>query len=323
MRKAWKELALAWVLAWGLPWMIFGILGAAKEELPQQTDASLRPQQADMYRQSVQVLTDTGVVEMELTDYLTGVLLGEIPGQFHIEAKKAQAVVARTYTLRTVLYKDKHPGGAICTDPGCCQGYQDADAYLVSGGSEAYVEQARLACLQTKGCVLTYDGALIDATYFSCSGGRTEDAVAVWGADIPYLQSVESPGEEQAQHFVDKVTFTPEQFAQALGQRLYGNPNTWIQSVTYTQGGGVDTMVIGGTAYPGTVLRNLLDLRSTVFSLTVGEDVLTVTTRGHGHRVGMSQYGAEAMAQQGYDYRQILEHYYTGAKLQAMDPSNP
>ena len=320
MKKAWKDAITAMALAWGIPWLIFGVMHAVREETPQSTTlpAQTTQTQAEI-RETVNVLTDDGVEEMELTDYLTGVVLCEMPGQFHMEAKKAQAVVARTYTLRTVLYKDKHENAAICTDPACCQGYRDPAQYLAAGGNAAYVEEAKLACLLTEGYVLTYQGELIDATYFSCSGGQTEDAVAVWGADIPYLQSVQSPGEEEAAHYTDTVFFTPKGFQQALGTQLTGAPESWFGAATYTEGGGVDTMLIGGSLYTGTRLRSLLGLRSTMFTVDVSADTIAVTTMGYGHRVGMSQYGAEAMAQEGNAYREILQHYYTGAKLQAMD----
>ena len=156
---------------------------------------------------------------------------------------------------------------------------------------------------------------MIEATYFSCSGGRTEDAVAGWGTDIPYLQAVDSPGEEQAKHFTDSVLFTAKEFAACLGANLSGAPAKWLGSVTYTQGGGVATMVIGGKTYSGVDLRRKLGLRSTAFSMMAVGDQIHITTKGFGHRVGMSQYGAEAMAVAGSSYKAILQHYYPGVVL--------
>ena len=169
------------------------------------------------------------------------------------------------------------------------------------------------AVLQTAGKVLTYNGALIEATYYSCSGGRTEDAVAVWGQDIPYLQSVESPGEERASHYIDTVTYDRSELEQVLGQKLSGN---WLGTVTYTRGGGVETIEIGSKVYKGTEIRQLLGLRSTAFVMTAVADTVTVTTKGYGHRVGMSQYGADAMAVSGSTYDSILTHYYPGTELE-------
>ena len=162
---------------------------------------------------------------------------------------------------------------------------------------------------------MTYEGKLVEATYFSCSGGTTEDAVAVWGTDVPYLQSVASPGEENATYYTDSVTFTAQEFASRLGVNLTGKPASWVCDVTHTVGGGVDTMKIGGLTFKGTELRKLLGLRSTAFTITAMEDTITVQTRGYGHRVGMSQYGADAMAALGSTYDEILTHYYQGTEL--------
>jgi stage II sporulation protein D len=171
--------------------------------------------------------------------------------------------------------------------------------------------------METAGQVLRYDGALIEATYFSCSGGMTEDAAAVWGSDLPYLQSTPSPGEEKAEHFTDTVTFTAEEFARRLDIAPEGLPATWFSEPVYTDGGGILTMEIGGVTFKGTTLRQLLGLNSTAFILSAVGDTITVTTKGFGHRVGMSQYGADAMAVQGSTYEQILLHYYRGTTLEA------
>lgn len=262
-------------------------------------------------KQTVFVQMPKGITEMELDAYLTGVLLGEVPGDFEPEALKAQAVVARTYTLKA----KKHGAASVCTDPSCCQAYCTEEAYLTSGHREEELEKIRLAVLDSEDLVLTYEGALIDATYFSCSGGRTEDALAVWGTDVPYLQAVDSPGEENAAHYIDTVSFTVPELESLLGADLPANTEDWIGNVEYTDGGGVDTIQIGGETYDGITLRRLLGLRSTAFVITVVGDTVTITTKGFGHRVGMSQYGADAMAASGSTFREILAHYYPGTTL--------
>ena len=170
---------------------------------------------------------------------------------------------------------------------------------------------------ETAGLVLRYQGELIDATYFSCSGGRTEAAVEVWGADVPYLQAVESPGEETASHYTDQITFSVEEFGELTG--CAGDPDIWLGHVTYTQGGGVDTMELDGQVYTGKELRSILGLKSTDFSVEITADTVVITTHGFGHRVGMSQYGADAMASQGSSYEEILTYYYQGTQLGEMD----
>lgn len=258
---------------------------------------------------------DNVVRTMKLEEYLVGVILGEMPIDFNIEALKAQAVVARTYTLRRNTTAPKHEGGAVCTEAACCQSYCSQESYLAKGGSADAIQKAVSAVAATQGMVITYNNSLIEATYFSCSGGRTEDAVAVWGTEIPYLQAVDSPGEEKAAHYIDSVSFTAEEFADLLGLKLSDSPTGWFGTTTYTDGRGVDTMVIGGVPFKGTELRQKLGIRSTAFTVTPMENMIHITTKGFGHRVGMSQYGAEAMAVMGSKYQEILTHYYPGTAL--------
>ena len=270
--------------------------------------------------ESVRVLNaENGVTEMNLDSYLLGVLLQEMPGDFELEALKAQAVVARTYALMRNLKGDKHSAKAVCTDSACCQGYCQVQDYLASGGDAKTVEKMNKAVQDTKDLVLSYSGELIEATYFSCSGGKTEDAQAVWGSDIPYLQSVDSPGEENATHYTDTMRFTAEKFQQLLGDQLLGQPGTWIKSITYTEGGGVDTIKIGNVTYSGTKIRSLLNLPSTAFVVSAVGDNIIITTKGFGHRVGMSQYGADAMAVSGSSFEEILYYYYNGTQLGKWD----
>lgn len=307
MKNMWKEICFAAFMAFVMPWLAFRFTPAQPEQ-PTET--------SHVHNFTVNVLKETGVEQMEMDEYLTGVLLCELPGDFHMQAKMAQAVVARTYTLRTVQVKDKHSQNAICTDPACCQGYRSPEEYLAIGGTQVVIDEARQAVEDTRGWVLSYEGALIDATYFSCSGGQTEDALAVWGADIPYLQSVESPGEEDAGHYRDEVKFTPAQLQAALGVRLGGDPEDWFGKTAYTRGGGVESMYIGAIQYSGTALRSALGLRSTAFTVKVNDNEILFVTKGFGHRVGMSQYGADAMACSGKSWKEILLHYYTDAGLE-------
>lgn len=322
MKEELKRILTALLLGVVLPW---GIFGAAWEWIGPEEPSAVRtvpttlPSGPEATEPTIPVrLADGTTVDMDLTEYLTGVLLKELPSDFEEQTKMAQAVVARTYALRTVQKGIKHSPGAVCTSSQCCQAYISPEEYLQKGGSREAVEQASYAVTATAGQVLTYEGDLIDATYFSCSGGRTEDALAVWGSDIPYLRSVQSPGEEHAAHYTDTVSYTAEAFQKALGVSLSGTANSWFGQVTYTEGGGVDALYIGGTAYQGTQLRKLLGLRSTAFTVTATADSVVITTRGFGHRVGMSQYGADAMAADGSTWQEILTHYYQGAVIDKM-----
>ena len=278
----------------------------------------LEPQQTQpKIRLEMKLRKKDGTVEsMDMDEYLVGVVLAEMPSTFEAEAKKAQAVAARTYARKAWITGGKHGDGSVCSQPGCCQAYLTAEEYLSMGGTQKAIDAAKAAVEATSGYVLTYEGQLIEATYFSCSGGVTEDAVAVWGTDFPYLRSVESPGEENAAHYTDTVYFTKSEFVQALGLPLTGNPETWFGSIQYTSGGGVDTVNIGGVVCAGTFLRSKLGLYSTVFTLEPDPQGVTITTKGFGHRVGMSQYGADAMAVSGSTFEEILGWYYPGTTLE-------
>lgn len=261
------------------------------------------------------LLSDGTVKTLSLEEYLVSVVLREMPASFDKEALKAQAVVARTYTLRRIKTGGKHSNSDVCADSACCQGYYDPGDYLSDGGKQELLEKVISAVQSTAGEVLVYDGSLIDATYFSCSGGKTEDALAVWGSDIPYLQSTDSPGEEGASHYTDTVSFSLSEFAEKLDLDISAQQNDWLGDIQYTNGGGVATIQIYGKTFEGTEIRKALGLRSTAFIISLVGNSVTITTKGFGHRVGMSQYGADAMAAQGKTYEQILLHYYQGTEL--------
>ncbi len=320
MRKKYQQIVLSLLLGIAVPGVLFFCVDKAPKPDLETAEGSLEPTQT--IGEPVQkvnflpVLQPNGSVEqMALEDYVVCVLLAEMPSDFDTEALKAQAVAARTYTLKRQQAGDKHKNAAVCTRSSCCQAYCPQEDFLVSGETKEALQKMIDAVHSTEGQVLTYDGKLIEATYFSCSGGRTEAAVEVWGSEVAYLQAVDSPGEENATHYVDTVTFSLQEFSEKLGVTLSGN---WLGQITYTDGGSVDTIAIGGKEFTGTALRQKLGLRSTAFVITSLGDRVTITTKGFGHRVGMSQYGAEAMAVQGKDYKEILAHYYPGTALESI-----
>ena len=316
MKQFWREVGLAVVLGMLMPGIILNIVTYSSH---QRTNILYEPEQTDPVAEKeilIPVLYADGTVrQTELETYLLGVVLGEMPAEFEVEALKAQAVVARTYTLRAYEGKSKHDTFAVCTDPACCQAYRRVEDYLAAGGNTDSVEKIRSAVRATAGKVLTYGGELIEATYFSCSGGMTEDALAVWGTDVPYLQSVDSPGEEQAAWFTDNVTFTDTQLRELLGLPAQSGA-VQFENLTFTNGGGVAELSVDGTRFKGTEIRKLLELRSTAFTVTREGSKVIFHTRGFGHRVGMSQYGADAMAVNGCVFTEILQHYYPGTVLE-------
>lgn len=338
--------ALIVILFWAaLPFLCTGVVGGppqgepaapaadARPTDPQATDtpdeawdsnapasnpAAPAPEAADGFdaRFRLPVLRGSEIESMDLHTYLTGVLLAEMPSSFEDEAKKAQAVASRTYCLRSYLHR-RHDGAAVCVNSGCCQGWRDPSAAAPEDRA-----RAEAAVTATDGLVIRYQGALIDATFFSCSGGQTESAAAVWGSDLPYLQAVESPGEEGATHFSDETRIPLDDFRAALAEQdgAVSFPEAlggWVGAVTYTPGGGVDRMELGGRPFSGTWLRKRFGLRSTVFTLELTAEEAVFTTKGYGHRVGMSQYGADAMARAGNRFTEILKWYYQGVTVEA------
>lgn len=309
-----------------LPVLLLGVVILLGQQKPistpeQPSDTQSQVQQPEGI--TITVLFDGEKRNMDLDTYLLGVVLGEMPAGFEADALRAQAVAARTYTLKKCTQGNVHGKNMICTDHPCCQAYTDPVDYVASGGSWASVERVRQCVEETTGQVLVYDGALIYATYFSCAGDSTEAAVAVWGQDYPYLQAVDSPGEEDALFYTEQKTFSAEAFQQALGIRLEGAVESWFGQPSYTAGGGIDTLPICGIPYRGTTLRTLLQLRSTAFAVSVKNGTIIIQTKGYGHRVGMSQYGANAMAQAGKSYEQILAHYYLGTEIVQYNDEQP
>lgn len=269
--------------------------------------------EGDEQEMTIRVLHEGRIINLDLDDYVCAVLMAEMPASFESEALKAQAVAIRTYTLRKIHGTQKHPDADICTNNDCCQAYKS----LENSENTESGRKVRTAVLDTIGQVLLYDHELIDATYFSSSGGRTESAVAVWGMNVPYLQAKDSP-EEDAKYYRDQVSFDESEILSLLGFSNSIRDFTY-KDITYTDGYGVDTINICGTMFTGIELRHLLNLRSTAFDIKIAGDTITFITRGYGHRVGLSQYGAQSMAQKGNNYQQILAYYYPDTELMVLD----
>ena len=319
MKSLWREILMAILMGMILPGILlnYGVeIGRAKVNTVTVFTAEETQQQTQQNGMQICVrMEDGSLQEMNMDHYVTCVVLGEMPADFHEEALKAQGIVARTYALKASVTGGKHGDGSVCTEPSCCQAYMTEETYRLRGGSEDAAARIRSAVQDTSGYVLTYEGSLIEATYFSCSGGYTEDAVAVWGTEFPYLRATESPGEEGASYYTDSVIYTEKEFLSKLGLNWEGKIEDALGKAEYTAGGGVDRIWIGNQEFRGTELRALLGLRSTNFTLQIQNGTVIVHTKGYGHRVGMSQYGANAMAEAGSNFSEILAHYYHGTEL--------
>ena len=249
------------------------------------------------------------VIEKEIEEYIVGVVAAEMPASFNVEALKAQSVIARTYTLRKINK------GEVLTDTVNTQSFIDETEMKTKWGSDysKYYNKIKSAVNATKGQYLTYNGEYIDAVYHSTSNGKTEDAVNVWGNNIPYLKSVDSSWDKSASSY---LKINSKEFHTVMN--IFGidiNENTEISILSRNESGRVNEVKIGDSIYSGIELRNKLGLRSADFDISVENGNLTIITRGYGHGVGMSQYGANGMASAGYNYKDIIRHYYRGVKI--------
>ena len=320
MKDIYVKTAAALLLGFLVPGAVIGL--AKSPQLPQNkstlSSTAATNEQTELPSR-IWVRTEDGeTVQMDLEAYLVGVILAEMPTSYEPAALQAQAVAARTYALKR-QQEIRHPQGAVCTDAGCCQAYVSQEAYLDGLGYEEDILLAKSAVDATTGWVVTYDDRYIEATYFHCSGGQTEEAVAVWGVDYPYLQAVESPGEEEMEHFTDSIFYTKEELETRLNRKLYGPASSWVGWTSYTAGGGVEKIYLAGVGYSGAELRRMLELNSTAISIEPEDDGLVFTTLGKGHRVGMSQSGAQVMALQGRSWQEIIAHYYPGTRIDKIE----
>lgn len=318
MKEKCLQVVAAILLGLVLPGFVIRLATPASErKQPEATEST--GENIEVSVPGIWVLMSDGSTQwMVLEEYLTGVILAEMPTSYDHEALCAQAVVARTYALKR-QGGERHLKGAVCTDPACCQAYVEVTQYLNGLGYPEDVDAANAAAANTAGMVVTYENELIEATYYHSSGGHTEDAVVVWGVDYPYLQAVESPGEEEMDGYYQRVFYSKADLERLLDRELPGSPGGWLGWTTYTIGNGVESMLLAGIQYSGIELRSLLGLNSTIFSMEAEGDGLWITTYGKGHRVGMSQTGAQAMALQGCSWQQILAHYYPGTRIDKME----
>lgn len=281
---------------------------------------------------TVEVMENGEIIALQLDEYLAGVLAAEMPASFPEEALKAQAVAARSFILYRMTYPPAdgvHDGVPLCTDPGHCKAYQDiavpeTAAALFGTNSEIYLEKIRAAVHDTDGIVLTYQGEPAMAAFHAIAGGMTESAEDVWGQPVPYLVEVESPGEEDAVKFSETVKFDTDILRETLiaaypDAALGDDPAAWLTVLERSPAGMIRSASLGGITVSGMEIRMLLGLNSADFTWESTDGVVRITTTGYGHGVGMSQYGARAMALDGSTYQEILLHYYPGCSVLTLE----
>ncbi|MGM9849819.1 MAG: stage II sporulation protein D [Bacilli bacterium] len=255
---------------------------------------------------------DGRVVSLELEDYVTGVVGAEMPALFNSEALKAQAVIARTYALKA------NSMGRTLSDNESTQSYKDNGDLAGIWGSNysSYYSKIKDAVNSTKGIYLTYNGNYIEAVYHSTSNGKTEDSSNVWGNSFPYLVSVDSVYDNSNPSFSISKSFSYSDISSKLGINV--SSNTEFNILGYTSGGRVSSISVDGHEFSGVSFRSMLGLRSADFDIVKNDEVVVITTRGYGHGVGMSQYGANGMGKAGYSYSDILLHYYPGVSIEQL-----
>lgn len=272
-------------------------------------------------------LHETGQrVTLPLEQYLVGVVAAEMPASFHIEALKAQAVAARTYTL-TRLNGGCSSGCDLCSDSKCCQAYDTDEACRKKWGSSyaSNIQKIRESVIETEGEAIYYDGKLIEALYHAASGGMTEDSENVFASARPYLRSVDSKNEVGSSHITDEERLTRKEFVKAVNAawpkaKLSADKlEDQVKITKRFESGRVESMRLGGATATGRELRGALELRSANFTIKYTKSDVIIDTRGYGHGVGMSQAGANGMAEDGATYQEILKHYYTGVEIEKIN----
>lgn len=261
---------------------------------------------------------DTGkIYEYNLEEYLVGVVSAEMPASYETEALKAQAVAARSYILsRSKSGNPDHKGADVCTDSTHCKAYLSESAAKEKWGdgwADKYLKKIKSAVYDTKGEYVAYNGEAAVACFSAVSSGKTENAADVWGSETPYLKSVDSPGDLTYENFTDSVTVPKTEFLEKLGIS-----SASVGAITHTEGGSVKNISIGGKDFSGTQIRSIFGLNSANFELLINDAEAVFTTKGKGHGVGMSQYGANQMAKDGEKYTEILFHYYSNVTIEKM-----
>lgn len=283
---------------------------------------------------NVYIVNQSEIRQMDMEEYVVGVVAAEMPASFELEALKAQAVAARTYAYARIMNdfegkNDVHFGADICTDPGHCQAWiSKDDSYEKWGLLNAALNWNKIckAVKKTEGLIIIFDDTIANPVFHACSGGKTENAEEVWGGNtVPYLKSVISNGEEASPVYRNTVELTKQEFIEKIIKNYpdielnADNPICDIKINEYTEGGGVETVSLGNGIIKGTDMRKIFSLNSTKFKIsTDNTGKILIMTYGNGHGVGMSQWGANHIAKNGATYEEILKYYYTGIDIKSI-----
>ena len=265
------------------------------------------------------------VVEtLELEDYLINVVAAEMPVEYEEEALKAQATVARTYTLYQIENGHKHDNADVCDSSTCCQAWISKEKRYEKWGDNQDEKWSKLtnAVYSTAGEVITYDGKPIDAFFHSNSGGTTEIPINVWGgSDFPYLQVVETSGEDEYSQYYSEKEYTKAEIESKMKSAysdfsIDWNEENCIEILEYTESSRIKTLKIGNKNISGVEARKIFELKSSNFTYEISESTVKFKVIGYGHGVGLSQTGSNTLAKEGKNYKEIIEHFFKNVEIE-------
>lgn len=308
-----------------IPAVIAVCFAKAPASVPAQGTVPDFPSENGSHTKIIRVLnSDTGEISsVSLEEYLPGVVAAEMPAEYETEALKAQAVAARSYIMsKAENTSSAHPEADVCSSPGHCKAWlseADAKDKWAKDKQDFYWKKISEAVKATENEYMIYGDEIVEAFFFAQSGGRTESSADVWGGERPYLKSVKDDADPNSPGSVSEVSVPCMTFWDKL---CAFNPHTLrtdgtpvIGETKHTEGGSVATVCIGGQAFRGTDIRSIFGLKSANFTISAASGTVTFTVTGSGHGVGMSQCGANRMAQKGKKYTEILKHYYTNIQI--------
>lgn len=290
---------------------------------PQKIPETSSPKEPETI--SVFLTAQQETIDITLFEYVCGSVAAEMPLAYDTEAIKAQAVACYTNALRLKSY-GAEGNGDISDNTAVHQGYIDENGRKEKWGDdfEKYEKKLQDAVKDVEGLVLTYDGKICVASFYAISSGHTETAENIWGTHVPYLISVESAGDHLSSGYASSLTLNTEDFYTCLKKldSTAKKPESLkdiIKITSTSPSGTILEATINGKKYTGEEIRSAFGLRSPVFTIKSDDDTFTFSVCGYGHGVGLSQYGADYYAKQGYTYEQILSHYYPGTEITPND----
>lgn len=308
-----------------LPYLIVSLVERREEEKNEAKKMENREEMVIPQLIKVYIKDEDRVEEIEISQYLKEVVSAEMPADFHIEALKAQAVAARTYLLNrknAFLDSEKpecHKGADICTDSTHCKAWigEEKRRGLWGDMADENWDKISRAVDETAGVIITYEEEPISAVFHSTSSGMTENSEDVWGGSVPYLRSIESQGDKISPKYSSESSFTVQNYKSIAESKISGVD--WgmglYSDIVRSDAGGIISIKVGGVAIKGTEFRNIYSLRSTNVEIQTDGEMIKMSAKGYGHGVGMSQYGANYLANQGMGYEDILKTYYSGVDV--------